>query len=194
VNVEDSADEADLVAAWGIVAATWACCASEEVREERSHRRTEHKRSAKPSKKHGTTLQPPDIDREALRDASEEERQAAFAKMQEFGESLEKEVRTKVAGILDEAQMKRLRGLWVQRAGALAALTSEEIATELKLNDDQKSQLKTQRDEQRAQMRGGALVAVARVARGTLRRQANPAARSRRRQLPGTVPRSPPRC
>jgi hypothetical protein len=75
--------------------------------------------------------------------------------MEEFCANLEKEARTKLAGILDEAQMKRLRGLWVQRAGTLAALTNDEIATELKLDDDQKAKLKTQRDEQRSRTRGG---------------------------------------
>jgi hypothetical protein len=100
------------------------------------------------------SVQPPDIDYQGLRDASAEDRQAAWAKMREFGQSVDKEFRTKLAGILDETQMKRVRGLWAQRAGDLAALNNEEIAAELKLDDAQKATLKTQLDEERPQMRG----------------------------------------
>jgi hypothetical protein len=97
---------------------------------------------------------PEGLDRESLRDASTEERQAAFAKMQEVMATREKEARTKLATVLDEAQMKRLRGLWVQRVGTLAALGNADLATELKLTDDQKKQVATQREEQREAMRG----------------------------------------
>lgn len=100
------------------------------------------------------SVQPPEIDFQGLRDASDEERQAAGAKMREFSQSVEKEIRAKLAGILDEAQIKRLRGLWTQRAGDLAALNNEEIAAEIKLDDAQKATLKTQLDEERPQMRG----------------------------------------
>lgn len=97
---------------------------------------------------------PEGLDRESLRDASPEEQQAAFAKMREFAETQEKEVRTKLAAVLDEAQMQRLRGLWVQRSGALAALSNAEIVEQLQLTDEQKNLLSTQREEQRESMRG----------------------------------------
>lgn len=100
-------------------------------------------------------LQPPDVDFASLQDASDEERQAARTKMQEYMAKVDKEMRAKLAGILDETQMKRLQGLWAQRAGAVEALNNEEIGKELKLTDEQKTSLKTQLDEQRAQMRGG---------------------------------------
>jgi Spy/CpxP family protein refolding chaperone len=90
-----------------------------------------------------------------IRDLPDEEQQAAWAKWAEFNATREKEANTKVGTVLDEAQMKRLRGLWVQRAGVLAALNNADLATELKLTDDQKTQLATQREEQRASMRGG---------------------------------------
>jgi len=90
-----------------------------------------------------------------IRDLPEEEQQAARAKWMEFAATREKETNTKVGTVLDEAQMKRLRGLWVQRTGVLAALNNADVATELKLTDDQKTQLTAQREEQRASMRGG---------------------------------------
>ena len=90
-----------------------------------------------------------------IRDLPDEEQRAAQAKWAEFAATREKETRTKVAGVLDEAQMKRLRGLWVQRTGVLTALNNADLATELKLTDDQKTQLTAQREEQRASMRGG---------------------------------------
>jgi hypothetical protein len=102
-----------------------------------------------------TGLQPPDVDFGSLRDASDEERQAARTKMQEYMAKVDKEMRAKLAGILDETQMKRLQGLWAQRAGAVEALNNEEIAKDLKLTDEQKTTLKTQQDEQRAQRFGG---------------------------------------
>lgn len=98
---------------------------------------------------------PEGIDFEGLRDASPEEQQAAFAKLQEAGAKREQEARTKLASVLDEVQMKRLRGLWVQRSGALAALNDTGIATDLKLTDEQKTMLATQRKAQRAAMGGG---------------------------------------
>jgi hypothetical protein len=100
------------------------------------------------------SLPPPEIDFANLRDAEPEEREAAMAKLREHGAKVEAEARAKLAGILDEAQMKRLRGLWVQRAGAIAALNDAAIATELKLSDDQKKTLAAQRDEQRGQFGG----------------------------------------
>jgi hypothetical protein len=87
-----------------------------------------------------------------IRDLPEEEQQAALAKMQEFNASREKEAKTKLAAVLDENQMKRLRGLAVQRMGDLEALNTADIAAEVKLNDEQKAQLKEQRDEQRKAM------------------------------------------
>ena len=99
-------------------------------------------------------MQPPEVDFENFRNLSGEERRAAFEKMREFGRKVEQEARTKLASILDEGQMRRLRGLWVQRVGALAALSSDDIAAELELTDDQKAALADQRAEQREQFGG----------------------------------------
>jgi hypothetical protein len=90
----------------------------------------------------------------SLRDLSDDERRAAFAKMRAAGAAREKEARTKLATVLDEAQIKRLKGLWVQRVGSLTALNDSELATELKLTDDQKKLLTTQREEQQSQFGG----------------------------------------
>ncbi|MFO1093954.1 MAG: hypothetical protein U0992_11670 [Planctomycetaceae bacterium] len=83
-----------------------------------------------------------------MRDGTDEERAAARAKMQEYATKLDKEMRGKLTGILDEVQMKRLQGLWIQRAGALSALNNEQVAADINLTDDQKSKLKTQLAEQ----------------------------------------------
>ena len=95
------------------------------------------------------SIQPPDVDFSSLRDGTPEERRETFAKMREFSSKVEKEARAKLAGILDETQMKRLRGLWVQRVGTLAALSDKEIAAELKLSEDQQKALASQQDDQR---------------------------------------------
>jgi Spy/CpxP family protein refolding chaperone len=62
----------------------------------------------------------------------------------ERGEQLAKlnaEATSQVQAALDDAQKKRLRELWIQVAGAAAALDNEEIAKELKVTDDQKREL-----------------------------------------------------
>lgn len=127
----------------------------DKVREELKITDEQHEKIRSAVEEIRSGLPAPDVDFGSLRDAPPEERQAAWAKMQEFGAKFEKEVRTRLAGVLDETQMKRLRGLWVQRAGAVVALNDADIAAELKLDDDQKAQLKAQADEQRGQMRGG---------------------------------------
>lgn len=85
------------------------------------------------------------------RDASPEERRAQAARFREAMAAREKEVQDKLAEVLDESQMKRLRGLWVQRVGALAALSNEEIANELQLTEEQRQQLAKQREEREPQ-------------------------------------------
>jgi Spy/CpxP family protein refolding chaperone len=86
------------------------------------------------------------------RDASEEERAQQFAAMREAAAARENEIRTKLAGVLDETQNARLLGIWVQRAGT-EALSNEEVAAKLELTDEQKQQLATIREEQRQAFR-----------------------------------------
>jgi protein CpxP len=62
----------------------------------------------------------------------------------ERGEQLAKlsaEATSQVQAALDEEQKKRLRGIWIQVAGAAIALENEDLAKELKITDDQKREL-----------------------------------------------------
>lgn len=91
-------------------------------------------------------------DFEFNRDASPEERAEQFAAMRaamrEAANQREEETRTKLAGVLDEAQNARLLGIWVQRVGP-EALANETVAAKIALTDEQKSQLAALREEQR---------------------------------------------
>jgi len=80
-----------------------------------------------------------------MRDASQEERRAARDK----AESKIKELRGKVEGTLDAAQKDRLKQLSIQRRGAFGALQDPEVATALKLTDEQKKKVETLAEESR---------------------------------------------
>ena len=126
----------------------------DEVREELKITEDQNSNLEKLREEMRPTGPPAGVDFGSLQDATPEEREAMMVKFDEARAAREKETRTKLAGVLDETQMKRLQGLWIQRAGALDALLDDQVATELKLNDDQKSKLQAQREEQRSQMRG----------------------------------------
>ncbi len=88
-----------------------------------------------------------------LRDLSQEERRE---KMQEF-ETKTKELRNKVEATLDTAQKERLKQLVLQRRGAFGALQDPEVATALKLSDEQKKKVETLAEESRPRRgQGGA--------------------------------------
>jgi Spy/CpxP family protein refolding chaperone len=81
-----------------------------------------------------------------MRDLTQEERQAKFQenmkKMQDLGEKTAKDVE----GVLLPDQLKRLRGIAIQRMGVLA-LTDKSVQTGLKLTDDQVAKIKSIRDD-----------------------------------------------
>ena len=78
---------------------------------------------------------------EKLRSAeSDEARQAIFAEMQADRERRTKETDAKVTEVLNDEQRGQLRVMVVQREG-LRALSRDDIAAELKLNDDQRKKL-----------------------------------------------------
>ena len=80
------------------------------------------------------------IDFQAIRDMSQEERDKKMAELRTKGEELGKQVDAKIEKVLDADQMKRLKQLQLQREGA-AAFSRPEVATQLKLTDDQKKKL-----------------------------------------------------
>ena len=80
-----------------------------------------------------------------MRDQSQEERRAARGKV----EGKIKELRAKVEGTLDAAQKDRLKQLSLQRRGAFGALQDPEVATALKLTDEQKKKVETLAEESR---------------------------------------------
>ncbi|HVU87449.1 MAG TPA: hypothetical protein VHD36_09005 [Pirellulales bacterium] len=80
-----------------------------------------------------------------LRDLSQEERRE---KMQELQQKT-KDLRTKVEATLEPAQKERFKQLVLQRRGAFGALQDPEVATALKLTDDQKKKVETLAEESR---------------------------------------------
>ncbi len=85
------------------------------------------------------------IDFQAIRDMSQEERDKKMAELRTKGEELGKQVDAKIEKVLDADQMKRLKQLQLQREGA-AAFSRPEVATQLKLTDDQKKKIKSIQD------------------------------------------------
>ena len=80
---------------------------------------------------------------------SEEERNARMEQFRKDAAEREKKSREALAAILDDAQMKRLREIWVQTLG-LGALSNDEIVAELKITDLQKEEIAdTQQEAQR---------------------------------------------
>ncbi len=92
------------------------------------------------------------IDFQALRDMSEEERDKKMAEIRTKSEELSKQSDAKVAKVLDEKQMKRLKQLQIQREGA-AAFTRAEVLGKLALTDEQKAKIKKIQDDARTQGR-----------------------------------------
>lgn len=83
-----------------------------------------------------------------FRDLSREEAEKAFAEFQLKAQ----EARKKAEAILSPEQVKRLKELTVQSQGA-NALTTPEVAAELKLTDDQKGKLQGISDDYSAKRR-----------------------------------------
>lgn len=81
-------------------------------------------------------------------DQSDEDREKAFAEMRKRIDESNKMVES----ILDASQLKRLKEISLQARGN-GALADEEVATALKLTDDQKEAVKTIQDESGKRMR-----------------------------------------
>jgi Spy/CpxP family protein refolding chaperone len=80
-----------------------------------------------------------------LRDLSQEERREKMQEMQ----AKSKELRAKVDATLEPAQKDRLKQLVLQRRGAFGALQDADVATALKLTDEQKKKVETLAEESR---------------------------------------------
>jgi len=93
------------------------------------------------------------VDFQSLQDLSQEERAKKMAEIRAKGEELSKQADGKLEKVLDEGQMKRLKQLRIQRAGA-AAFTNSEVLAKLALTDDQKAKIKEIQDAARTQGRG----------------------------------------
>jgi hypothetical protein len=71
---------------------------------------------------------------------TEEERNERIAQFRKEAAEREKTTREQIATVLDDAQMKRLREIWVQTLG-VGALSNDEIVAELKITDLQKEEI-----------------------------------------------------
>src|SRR5262249_9105710 len=89
--------------------------------------------------------QPQGID--FFRTATVEQRRAAVKERNEQRDANERERMARLTEVLDESQLKRLRGLGAQRYGAIIALTDDTIAADLMLSDVQRQTLAPQRDD-----------------------------------------------
>jgi len=89
------------------------------------------------------------IDFQGLRDMSEEDRAKAMAEIRTKTEELSKKSDVKIAKVLDEKQVGRLKQLVLQRDGA-NAFTRADVVAKLGLNDDQKAKIKKIQDDARA--------------------------------------------
>lgn len=85
---------------------------------------------------------------QGLRDKSEEERTKAFAEMREKGAEMRKEADAKAVAVLDDAQKKRLQGIYIQVAG-VRSLSDEAIAKELEINELQAEEIKLALEDSR---------------------------------------------
>jgi hypothetical protein len=83
---------------------------------------------------------------------SQEERAKKMAEIRTKGQELAKQTEAKVAKILDEKQVKRLKQLQIQQEGA-AAFGRAEILTKLEVTDEQKADIKKLQDAARTQGR-----------------------------------------
>jgi len=84
-----------------------------------------------------------------LQDLSPEERREFLLKDTADAEKKVKELRTKVDALLDAPQKNRLRELVLQRRGALGSLHDAEVASALKLTDEQKEKVAAMVEEAR---------------------------------------------
>jgi Spy/CpxP family protein refolding chaperone len=78
-----------------------------------------------------------------LQDLSPEERREKMQELRGEAEKKVKELRGKVDGLLDASQKARLNQLTLQRRGVFGALQEPEVATALKLTDEQKKKVET---------------------------------------------------
>jgi hypothetical protein len=91
------------------------------------------------------------IDFQGLRDLSQEERDKRLAPSRQKLDALAKDISKKIDAVLLPHQAERLQEIYVQVRG-IDALTDEDIAKQLGLDEKQKEQLTTIRDENRRQM------------------------------------------
>jgi hypothetical protein len=82
---------------------------------------------------------------------TEEERNERIAQFRKDAAEREKKTREQIATVLDDAQMKRLREIWVQTLG-VGALSNEEVAAELKITDLQKEEIADTQQEAGGEM------------------------------------------
>jgi Spy/CpxP family protein refolding chaperone len=92
------------------------------------------------------------FDFQAIRDMSPEERNTKMSEIRAKTDELNKQSEPKIAKVLDENQMKRLKQLQIQQEGS-AAFTRPEVVAKLNLTDDQKAKIKKLQDDAMAQMR-----------------------------------------
>jgi hypothetical protein len=78
-----------------------------------------------------------------LQDLSQEERREKMQELRGEVEKKVKELRAKVDTTLDASQKDRLKQLVLQRRGVLQSLQDAEVATALKLTDEQKKKVET---------------------------------------------------
>ena len=84
-----------------------------------------------------------------LQDLSPEERREKMQELRGEAEKMAKELKGKVDALLDPSQKNRLKQLAVQRRGAFGALQDAEVASALKLTDEQKKKVATMAEEAR---------------------------------------------
>jgi Spy/CpxP family protein refolding chaperone len=83
-----------------------------------------------------------------IRDLPEEERNAKLAEAREKMQAAEKATNEKLAGVLDDAQEKRLNEIQLQAQGP-SVFSNEEVAAKLNLTAEQKQKVKDLLDAQR---------------------------------------------
>ncbi len=88
------------------------------------------------------------INFQEIQNLSQEERDKKFAEMRTKFEGVTKEVDVKVAKILDEKQVARLKELQLQREGG-AALSRPEVIKKLEITDEQQAKMKKIQEDAR---------------------------------------------
>jgi Spy/CpxP family protein refolding chaperone len=92
------------------------------------------------------------FDFQGLQDLSQEERAKKMAEIRTKAEEITTKGDEKLAKILDESQMKRLKELRIQRAGA-AAFAMPAVVAKLNLTDEQKAKITKIQEDARTQGR-----------------------------------------